>query len=381
MITRGLAASPGAAVGRVVFRPRDVLEQVEHGETVILVRDETSPEDIEGMVQAEGILTARGGMTSHAAVVARGMGKCCITGCSELEIDYANRQFTIAGPGGPLTVREGDVISLDGTTGEVMLGRLPLSDAQFPPEFDQVMEWVDATRRMQVRANADTPEDAVRARAFGAEGIGLCRTEHMFFGQDRISAVRQMILAHDLTARRDALAKILPMQREDFAGILRAMAPYPVTIRLLDPPLHEFLPSERREMKEISRALGVPRAEIERRVDALREQNPMLGHRGVRLGVTSPEIYEVQVEAIMEAACQLISDGVDVAPEIMIPLVGIPSELELLRAARDRRRRAGDCSARYARALHDRDDDRAAPGVRCRRSDRRARRLLLLRHQ
>ena len=331
VIARGLAASPGAAVGRVVFRPRDVLEQVEHGETVILVRDETSPEDIEGMVEAEGILTARGGMTSHAAVVARGMGKCCITGCSELEIDYANRQFSIAGPGGRLTVREGDVISLDGTTGEVMLGRLPLSDAQFPPEFDQVMEWVDATRRMQVRANADTPEDAVRARAFGAEGIGLCRTEHMFFGQDRISAVRQMILAHDLTARRDALAKILPMQREDFAGILRAMAPYPVTIRLLDPPLHEFLPSERREMKEISRALGVPRAEIERRVDALREQNPMLGHRGVRLGVTSPEIYEVQVEAIMEAACQLISDGVDVAPEIMIPLVGIPSELELLR--------------------------------------------------
>jgi pyruvate, orthophosphate dikinase len=332
VIARGLAASPGAAVGHVVFRPRDVVERAARGETVILVRDETSPEDIEGMVDAKGILTARGGMTSHAAVVARGMGKCCVTGCAALEIDYEARQFVVLGPDGTTqTVREGDIISLDGTTGEVMLGELPLSEGQFPPEFDQVMQWVDATRRMKVRANADTPEDARRAREFGAEGIGLCRTEHMFFGADRISAVRQMILAQDPHARRDALAMILPMQREDFVGILRAMAPFPVTIRLLDPPLHEFLPHEHGDMSEIALSLGVPVTEVERRVEMLREQNPMLGHRGVRLGVTSPEIYETQVRAVIEAACQLRAEGVDVAPEIMIPLVGMPEELRLLR--------------------------------------------------
>jgi len=332
VIARGLAASPGAAVGHVVFRPRDVVERAARGENVILVRDETSPEDIEGMVGAKGILTARGGMTSHAAVVARGMGKCCVSGCSALGIDYAARQFVVLDPDGTTqTVREGDVISLDGTTGEVMLGALPLSEGQFPPEFDVVMKWVDATRRMKVRANADSPEDAVRAREFGAEGIGLCRTEHMFFGADRISAVRQMILAQDPYSRRDALAKILPMQREDFVGILRAMAPFPVTIRLLDPPLHEFLPHEHEDMAEIAHALDLSVTEVERRVEALREQNPMLGHRGVRLGVTSPEIYAVQVRAVIEAACQLSSEGLEVAPEIMIPLVGMPEELRLLR--------------------------------------------------
>jgi pyruvate,orthophosphate dikinase len=332
VIARGLAASPGAAVGHVVFRPRDVVEWAARGETAILVRDETSPEDIEGMVDAQGILTARGGMTSHAAVVARGMGKCCVTGCSALQIDYAKRQFVVFNLDGTTqTVREGDVISLDGTTGEVMLGELPLSEGQFPPEFDVVMKWVDAARRMKVRANADTPEDSVRARKFGAEGIGLCRTEHMFFGTDRILAVRQMILAQNLQARRDALAMILPMQREDFVGILRAMAPFPVTIRLLDPPLHEFLPHKHDDMAEIAHALNVPVTEVEHRVEALREQNPMLGHRGVRLGVTSPEIYEVQVRAVIEAACELRSDGLEVAPEIMIPLVGMPEELRLLR--------------------------------------------------
>ena len=332
VIARGLAASPGAAVGRVVFRPGDVVEAAARGEDAILVRDETSPEDIEGMVDARGILTARGGMTSHAAVVARGMGKCCVTGVSALDLDYAKRQFMVKTQSGEtITVREGDVISLDGTTGEVMLGALPLAEGHFPPEFDRVMEWVDAARRMRVRANADTPEDAERARSFGAEGIGLCRTEHMFFGADRILAVRQMILAEDIASRRDALTKILPMQREDFAGILRAMAPYPVTIRLLDPPLHEFLPHEAAEIAEVAQVLGLPVEQVTRRVDALREQNPMLGHRGVRLGVTSPEIYEVQVRAVIEAACQLASEGIEVAPEIMIPLVGMPEELRLLR--------------------------------------------------
>ena len=332
VIARGLAASPGAAVGRVVFRPGDVVDAAARGEDTILVRDETSPEDIEGMVDARGILTARGGMTSHAAVVARGMGKCCVTGCSAIAIDYAKRQFTVKTEAGEtLTVREGDVISLDGSSGEVMLGELPLADGQFPPEFDRIMEWVDAARRMRVRANADTPEDAERARAFGAEGIGLCRTEHMFFGADRILAVRQMILAEDTAGRRDALTKILPMQREDFAGILCAMAPYPVTIRLLDPPLHEFLPHDVPEIEEVAEALGLPATQVQRRVDALREQNPMLGHRGVRLGVTSPEIYEVQVRAVIEAACQLVAEGLEVTPEIMIPLVGMPDELRLLR--------------------------------------------------
>jgi len=332
VIAHGLAASPGAAVGQVVFRPSDVVAAKEEGIDTILVRDETSPEDIEGMVDARGILTARGGMTSHAAVVARGMGKCCITGSTDLEIDYATRRFTVKTEDGePIVVKEGDVISLDGTTGEVMLGALALAAAQFPPEFDRVMEWGDAARRMRVRANADTPDDAARAREFGAEGIGLCRTEHMFFGADRILAVRQMILAVDTAARRDALAKILPMQREDFIGILRAMAPFPVTIRLLDPPLHEFLPHETAEIAEVARSLGLPVEQVERRVDALREQNPMLGHRGVRLGVTSPEIYAVQVRAVIEAACQLSTEGVDVTPEIMIPLVGMPDELRLLR--------------------------------------------------
>jgi len=332
VIAKGLPASPGAAVGRVVFRPVDVVEASKRGESTILVRDETSPEDIEGMVDARGILTARGGMTSHAAVVARGMGKCCVVGSTQLQIDYTKRQFSTLEEGGEsVTVREGDIISLDGSTGEVMLGDLALATSQFPPEFNRVMEWVDAARRMKVRANADTPEDAKRAREFGAEGIGLCRTEHMFFGSDRILAVRQMILSEGAEARRDALAKILPMQRDDFIGILRAMAPYPVTIRLLDPPLHEFLPNEAEEINEVAAALELPSAEVTRRVDLLREQNPMLGHRGVRLGVTSPEIYEVQVRAVIEGACELANEGVDVTPEIMIPLVGMPEELRLLR--------------------------------------------------
>ncbi|MGE3855790.1 MAG: pyruvate, phosphate dikinase [Dehalococcoidia bacterium] len=332
VIATGLAASPGAAVGKVVFTPGDAVQWAARGEDVILVRDETSPEDIEGMKDARAILTARGGMTSHAAVVARGMGKCCITGCGSLQIDYAHREFTVTVEGrGDVVVREGDVLSVDGTTGEVMLGALPLAEAVFPPEYDRLMTWVDEARALKVRANADTPEDAERARAFGAEGIGLCRTEHMFFGADRILAVREMILSQTETERRAALEKILPFQRTDFHGILRAMAGYPVTIRLLDPPLHEFLPHTAQEITELASALGLRSADVERRVEGLREFNPMLGHRGVRLAITYPEIYEVQVRAIMEAACDLQAEGVHVEPEIMIPLVGIEAELQELR--------------------------------------------------
>jgi len=332
VIATGLAASPGAAVGKVVFTPGDAVQWAERGEDVILVRDETSPEDIEGMKDAQAILTARGGMTSHAAVVARGMGKCCITGCGSLQIDYAHREFTVNVPGqGDLVVREGDVLSVDGSTGEVMLGALPLAEALFPPEYDRLMAWVDDARSLRVRANADTPEDAERARAFGAEGIGLCRTEHMFFGADRILAVREMILSQTEAERRTALSKILPFQRSDFHGILKAMAGLPVTIRLLDPPLHEFLPHTPAEIAELAQSLHLRTADVERRVESLREFNPMLGHRGVRLAITFPEIYEVQVRAIMEAACDLHREGIEVAPEIMIPIVGIEGELEELR--------------------------------------------------
>jgi pyruvate,orthophosphate dikinase len=332
VIASGLAASPGAAVGRVVFSAEEAAEQVADGEAVILVRTETSPEDISGMIAAEGILTARGGMTSHAAVVARGMGKCCVSGCDALDIDYRRGRFSVrASDGGEIVVERGDVISLDGSTGEVMLGELPLLEAALPAEYDRLMGWADGARSLGVRANADTPEDAALARSFGAEGIGLCRTEHMFFGDDRILAMRRMICAEDEAERRAALEDILPMQREDFAGIMRAMAGLPVTIRLLDPPLHEFLPNSREEMADVARALDVPLERVERRVSALHEFNPMLGHRGVRLAVTYPEICEVQVRAIIEAACDLTAEGVEVMPEIMVPLVAVEEELRLLR--------------------------------------------------
>ena len=332
VIARGLPASPGAAVGRVAFSAAEAAERAAAGEDVILVRVETSPEDIEGMLAARGILTARGGMTSHAAVVARGWGKCCVAGCGALDIDYAAGVFRVeAADGRAVTVRRGDVVSLNGTTGEVMIGAVPLVDPALPEELERLMGWADEARRLGVRANADTPEDAAIAREFGAGGIGLCRTEHMFFGEDRILAVRQMILAEREEDRRAALARILPMQRRDFEGILRAMAGFPVTIRLLDPPLHEFLPRERAEMEGVAAALGVDAARVAQRVEALHEFNPMLGHRGVRLAVTFPEIYEVQTEAIAEAACALRAEGVDARPEIMIPLVGTAAELERLR--------------------------------------------------
>ena len=333
VIAKGLGASPGAAVGRVVFTAEDAAEWAGRGEAVILVRTETSPEDVVGMSVSRGILTARGGTTSHAAVVARGMGKCCVTGCGALEVDYRASRFTVQVPGhGPLVIHQGDVISIDGTTGEVMRGAVALVDPVLPAEYDRLMGWADRARRLRVRANADTPEDAQRAREFGAEGIGLCRTEHMFFGRDRILAMRQMILASDEAGRREALAKILPMQREDFTGILSAMHGLPVTIRLLDPPLHEFLPQRAEEIAEVAGALDVEPREVERRVEALHEFNPMLGHRGVRLAITYPEIYEIQTQAIMEAACALKASGGHVIPEIMIPLVGIEDELRQARA-------------------------------------------------
>ncbi|MFC1526842.1 pyruvate, phosphate dikinase, partial [Candidatus Latescibacterota bacterium] len=328
VIGTGLPASPGAASGKVVFNAEDAEAEAAKGEEVILVRLETSPEDIGGMHAAQGILTARGGMTSHAAVVARGMGKCCVAGCAALSIDYRGNLFRASGK----TVKRGDWVSIDGSSGEVMLGQVSTVAAKFTKEFATLMKWADATRKLNVRTNADTPHDAKVARAFGAEGIGLCRTEHMFFEGDRILAVREMILADDEAGRRKALSKLKPMQRRDFEGIFKAMNGLPVTIRLLDPPLHEFLPNEPAQQKEMARILGVSGAKIREKTEALHEFNPMLGHRGCRLGVTYPEIYEMQVEAIIEAAVNAKKRGVKALPEIMIPLVGTLREIADLRA-------------------------------------------------
>ncbi len=323
VITKGLPASPGAGVGRVVFNADDAESWSAKGEKVVLVRVETSPEDLKGMTVSQGILTARGGMTSHAAVVARGMGKCCVSGCSELEVDYKKRIFKIRN----ITIKQGDFISLDGSTGEVMLGKVPTVDPQLSGNFGTIMKWADEARKLGVRTNADTPHDAEVARGFGAEGIGLCRTEHMFFEGDRIKAMREMILADDLAGRKKALAKLLTMQRKDFYGILKAMKGFGVTIRLLDPPLHEFVPHEEKNQKEMARQLKVSPAVIKAKVEALHEFNPMLGHRGCRLGITYPEITEMQARAIFEAACQLKKEGVNVKPEVMVPLVGHVKEL------------------------------------------------------
>jgi len=326
-IAHGLPASPGAASGHIVFSVEQALERTSKGEDVVLVRTETSPEDIDGMKVARAILTARGGMTSHAAVVARGMGKCCVAGCSELRIDYEAGTVTANGK----TYHAGDEITVNGTSGHVFEGVLPTVKPTLDDYFRRFMEWADAARVLKVRTNADTPEDAENARAFGAEGIGLCRTEHMFFGEDRIDVVRQMILAEDTEERKEALAKILPMQRDDFVGVFGAMDGFPVTVRLLDPPLHEFLPSEPEDIDALAARLGEDRAELAAEIAALHESNPMLGHRGCRLGISYPEIYETQVRAIMEAACIVQRDGVEVMPEIMVPLVGIRGELAHLR--------------------------------------------------
>ncbi|HQI02462.1 MAG TPA: pyruvate, phosphate dikinase, partial [Deltaproteobacteria bacterium] len=327
IIGKGLPASPGAAVGRVVFSAEDAEAEAKKGNKVILVRVETSPEDIHGMNVAQGILTARGGMTSHAAVVARGMGKCCVSGVPDLVVDYAKQRFTLGGR----TVKRGDFISLDGTRGEVILGECKTIPPSLSGAFGTIMEWADEFRRLGVRTNADTPRDARLAREFGAEGIGLCRTEHMFFEADRILAVREMILADDEKGRRKALDKIKPMQKGDFKAIFTVMDGLPVTIRLLDPPLHEFLPNTEAEVKEVAKALKKSVEEVKAKRDSLHEANPMLGHRGCRLGVTFPEIYEMQVRAIMEAACEAKKEKIDVKPEIMIPLVAHVKELEAMR--------------------------------------------------
>ena len=323
VLTTGLPASPGAAVGQVVFDADAAVERAAHGDQVILVRRETSADDFHGMVAAQAILTARGGMTSHAAVVARGMGKCCVAGAKELEIDEAAQVLQVNGR----SVGAGDWLTIDGSTGRVIVGRARLVEPQLGGEFGTLMAWADELRRLRVRANADLPADARRARAFGAEGIGLCRTEHMFFEGDRIQAVREMIVARDHEGRQRALAKIEPMQREDFIGIFREMNGFPVTIRLLDPPLHEFLPRGHDEIAPLAASLGVPLEQLHHIVEALAETNPMLGHRGCRLGITYPEITEMQVRAIFEAACAVAAEGGDVHPEVMVPLVAHVEEL------------------------------------------------------
>ncbi len=334
-IGKGLPASPGAVIGEVVFTAAAAAVAAAKGTRVILVRTETSPEDIAGMKAAVGILTARGGMTSHAAVVARGMGTPCITGLSALRVDGARGQALVtrkAGEGPDTILRAGDVITIDGSTGELFLGAAPLAPSALSPELAELMVWVDQVRRLRVRTNADTATDARTARTFGAEGIGLCRTEHMFFAPDRILAVREMILAADLAGRRAALAKILPMQESDFLAIFREMDGLPVTIRLLDPPLHEFLPHGDRDIAAVAEALGRPAAVIAAKVADLTEANPMLGHRGCRLAITFPEIYETQAQAIAQAAVAATAAGVVVHPEIMIPFVILPEELARLRA-------------------------------------------------
>ena len=333
VVTKGLPASPGAATGPVVFFAEDA-EKVfaATGQKAVLVRIETSPEDLKGMLDAAGILTARGGMTSHAAVVARGMGKCCVSGAGELEIDYKARTISVNG----YNIKEGDWISLNGSTGEVYLGQVATKDADLSGDFAKLMDLAGKYATMKVRANADTPRDAAQAFAFGAEGIGLCRTEHMFFEGDRIKAVREMILADDEAGRRVALAKLLPMQRGDFEGLFKAMKGYPVIIRLLDPPLHEFVPHTEKEQRELAEELNVPYEKIAAKVEYLNEVNPMLGHRGCRLGNTYPEITEMQTRAIIEAAMNVHATGMEVKVEIMVPLVGNHKELRYQKNVIDR---------------------------------------------
>ena len=332
VLTKGLPASPGAASGKIVFDADSAERQKEMGDDVILVRVETSPEDIHGMHAAKGILTARGGMTSHAAVVARGMGRPCVSGAGSISIDNAAGTLTI----GDQVMKAGDILTLDGSTGEVMLGEVPTLQPELVGDFGVLMEWADKVRRLRVRTNAETPNDCAVAREFGAEGIGLCRTEHMFFDASRITAVRQMILADSEKGRREALAKLLPEQRSDFAEIFRVMAGLPVTIRLLDPPLHEFLPHSESEFADVAEAAGIGVEVLKRRTNELHEFNPMLGHRGCRLGVTYPEIYEIQARAIFEAACDVAEEsGAAPIPEVMIPLVATRKELTLMKAVVD----------------------------------------------
>ncbi len=326
LLSKGLPAGPGGGVGQIVFTAEAATAWKKEGKTVILVRDETSPEDVDGMRAAAAILTAKGGMTSHAALVARGWGKCCIVGCGALNIDQHKKTISVNG----LVLKEGEWISLNGTSGRVYKGRIPVlpADPEKNVYYKAFMKWADQFRKLGIRTNADNPKDAKLARDFGAEGIGLCRTEHMFFGADRISAMREMILADDETGRRKALKKLLPYQRKDFIGIFKAMDGLPVTIRTLDPPLHEFLPNDTKSQQEMANTMGISIASIKEKVNTLHEMNPMLGHRGCRLGITFPEITEMQAEAIIEAACTVAKQGIKVIPEIMIPLVGTVQELE-----------------------------------------------------
>jgi pyruvate, orthophosphate dikinase len=333
VLTSGLPASPGAATGEIVFDPEKAEKRKADGKSVILVRIETSPEDIHGMHAAAGILTARGGMTSHAAVVARGMGRPCVSGAGAIRIDYKARTMAIM----DVILNEGDIITIDGTTGQVIEGAVPMRQPELSADFNKLMVWADGVRRMKVRANAETPRDAAQAREFGAEGIGLSRTEHMFFEEDRILAVREMILAADENGRRAALAKILPMQRKDFVELFEIMAGLPVTIRLLDPPLHEFLPHKDEEIAEVAQVLGQPEGKIRHRLAQLDEFNPMLGHRGCRLAITYPEIAEMQARAIFEAAVEAAEKtGKPVEPEVMIPLVAVRKEFDMLKARIDK---------------------------------------------
>ncbi len=328
ILARGLPASPGAACGRVVFNSDEAESLANAGEKVVLVREETSPEDIHVMHAAQGILTSRGGMTSHAAVVARGMGTPCVSGANSVRIDYKKQQFTVM----DRVVKKGDIITIDGAKGEVMMGEVAMIQPELSGDFSRLMVWADAARRLKVRANAETPADAQTAREFGAEGIGLCRTEHMFFDADRIVAVREMILADDEAGRRAALAKLLPMQRKDFTELFRIMHGLPVTVRLLDPPLHEFLPHSEAEIEEVAAAAGADPEKLRRRAASLHEVNPMLGHRGCRLGISYPEIYEMQARAIFEAALDAgAATGEAVIPEVMVPLVATKRELDLIK--------------------------------------------------
>jgi pyruvate,orthophosphate dikinase len=341
LISKGLNAGPGAACGKVVFVADDAERLAKQKEKTILVRIQTSPEDIRGMNAAEGILTAQGGMTSHAALVARQMGKVCIVGCGDLTIDYKKKVMEIKGK----TIKEGNYISIDGTSGEVIEGQIKTNPSEvlqvliyktLQPEespiyqiYSKIMSWADECRKLGIRTNADQPDQAQNAIAFGAEGIGLCRTEHMFFGGNRIDTVREMILSDDEAGRRKALAKLLPMQRQDFIGIFEVMKGLPATIRTLDPPLHEFLPHTDKDIEELSRIINVPVEKLKTKVESLHEANPMLGHRGCRLGIVYPEITEMQAQAILEAACIVAKKGIAVHPEIMIPLVGHVNELKL----------------------------------------------------
>jgi pyruvate,orthophosphate dikinase len=329
---KGLPASPGAASGKVVFNADEAEELTNKGEKVILCRIETSPEDIHGMHAAKGIVTSRGGMTSHAAVVARGMGRACVAGAGDLHMDYAKEQMTAK----DIVIKKGDVITIDGSTGEVMLGAIPTVQPELSGDFGTLMGWADKIRRMKVRTNAETPLDARTARKFGAQGIGLCRTEHMFFDTDRITSMREMIVADDEKGRRAALAKLEPMQKKDFVDLFTIMEDLPVTIRLLDPPLHEFLPHEEDEIQAVAAAAGVSADKIRKRTSQLHEANPMLGHRGCRLGISYPEIYEMQARAIFLATVDMAKNGKEITPEIMIPLVATRKELEILKGVIDR---------------------------------------------